>query len=111
MHLLQNYRKGVPFFFMAAAGIFSVSSVRSQYAFKPNITLNQLQNFRDTSAQYCNYSYNKKRVALVTAANVVGYGGALIALNAAWYAKFPRSGFHFFNDNAEWLQVDKAGHI
>ena len=109
MHLLQNYRKGVPFFFMAAAGIFSVTSLKAQYAFKPDVTLNQLQNFRDTPAQ-C-YSYNKKRVALVTAANVAGYGGALIALNAAWYAKFPRSGFHFFNDNAEWLQVDKAGHI
>ncbi len=27
-----------------------------------------------------------------------------------WYRKHPRSGFHFFNDNAEWLQMDKAGH-
>jgi hypothetical protein len=23
----------------------------------------------------------------------------------------PRSDFHFINDNAEWLQMDKAGHI
>ena len=34
----------------------------------------------------------------------------LIGLNAEWYAKYPRSGFHFFNDYAEWLQVDKVGH-
>jgi hypothetical protein len=27
-----------------------------------------------------------------------------------WYRKHPRSRFHFFNDNAEWLQVDKVGH-
>src|SRR5665811_2637879 len=31
-------------------------------------------------------------------------------LNTIWYSKYPRSKFHFFNDNAEWLQVDKAGH-
>ena len=56
------------------------------------------------------YPYNKKRVRLVTAANIVGYGGVLIGLNSAWYANYPRSRFHFFNDNEEWLQVDKVGH-
>ena len=57
------------------------------------------------------YPYNKKRVHLVTGANIVGYGGTLIGLNALWYAKYPRSGFHFFNDNNEWQQIDKAGHV
>ena len=47
---------------------------------------------------------------LVTVANIVGYGGVLVGLNAEWYAKYPRSSFHFFNDDAEWLQVDKTGH-
>lgn len=27
-----------------------------------------------------------------------------------WYRKHPRSRFHFFNDNGEWLQMDKIGH-
>jgi Predicted periplasmic lipoprotein (DUF2279) len=27
-----------------------------------------------------------------------------------WYRKHPRSHFHFFNDNGEWLQMDKMGH-
>jgi Predicted periplasmic lipoprotein (DUF2279) len=27
-----------------------------------------------------------------------------------WYRKHPRSHFHFFNDNGEWLQMDKVGH-
>ena len=27
-----------------------------------------------------------------------------------WYRKHPRSHFHFFNDNDEWLNMDKAGH-
>jgi hypothetical protein len=57
------------------------------------------------------YPYSKKRVHLVTGANIVGYGGTLIGLNALWYAKYPRSGFHFFNDDNEWQQIDKAGHV
>ena len=57
-----------------------------------------------------NSPYNKKRVTLVTIGNIAGYGGTLIALNAAWYSQYPKSNFHFFNDNAEWLQVDKVGH-
>ncbi|HZI69290.1 MAG TPA: DUF2279 domain-containing protein [Hanamia sp.] len=60
---------------------------------------------------FVSYPHNKKRIHLVTAANIVGYGGALVGLNAIWYAKYPRSGFHFFNDDNEWLQMDKIGHI
>lgn len=63
---------------------------------------------KDTAASY---PYNKKRVRLVTASNIIGYGGTLAALNYAWYAQYPRSGFHFFNDIHEWEQVDKAGHL
>lgn len=37
--------------------------------------------------------------------------GALIGLNQLWYADYPRSKFHFINDNAEWLQMDKIGHF
>jgi len=33
-----------------------------------------------------------------------------IGLQYLWYRKFPHSKFHFFNDNAEWLNVDKVGH-
>jgi len=31
-------------------------------------------------------------------------------LNELWYKKYPRTTLHSFNDNNEWLQVDKAGH-
>lgn len=37
--------------------------------------------------------------------------GVLVGLNQVWYADYPRSDFHFINDNAEWLQMDKAGHV
>ena len=33
-----------------------------------------------------------------------------IGLQYLWYKKFPRSRFHFFNDNDEWLNMDKVGH-
>jgi hypothetical protein len=46
----------------------------------------------------------------VAAANIIGYTGVMGVLNAAWYSQYPRSGFHFFNDDAEWLQADKVGH-
>lgn len=63
------------------------------------------------NAGYKIYPYNKKRINLMAAANITGYAGIMIGLNSLWYAKYPRSSFHFFNDDAEWLQVDKAGHM
>lgn len=63
-----------------------------------------------TAAEHNLYPYNKKRVRLVTAGNIIGYSGVMIGLNSLWYSKYPRSNFHFFNDDAEWLQVDKVGH-
>lgn len=35
----------------------------------------------------------------------------LVGLNQVWYADYPRSDFHWIDDNSEWLQMDKAGHI
>jgi hypothetical protein len=49
--------------------------------------------------------------------NIVRYGGlathvvGMIGLNELWYSQTPRTSFHFFNDAAEWKQVDKAGHF
>ena len=53
----------------------------------------------------------KHRTRTVAIANVVGYSAIMVGLNAAWYANYPRSSFHTFNDDKEWLQVDKVGHM
>lgn len=37
--------------------------------------------------------------------------GSLLALNEAWYKNFHSNTFRFFNDNTEWLQMDKLGHV
>ena len=52
-----------------------------------------------------------KRVKIVAAANIVGYGGMMAGLYAAWYKNYPQSSFHTFNDFPEWKQVDKIGHV
>ncbi|MFH0867355.1 MAG: DUF2279 domain-containing protein [Bacteroidota bacterium] len=53
---------------------------------------------------------NKKRLYSVIAAEALTVGGSLYLLNNLWYKDYPRSSFHFFNDNKEWLQMDKLGH-
>ncbi len=64
------------------------------------------------SAHYCpTQVFNKKRFTLVIGTEAALYGGSLIGLNTLWYKDYPRSSFHFFNDNEEWLQMDKIGHL
>ncbi|MES2005307.1 MAG: DUF2279 domain-containing protein [Bacteroidota bacterium] len=52
-----------------------------------------------------------KRIYLAAGISTLGYGTGLVALSNAWYKNYPQSSFHFFNDNNDWLQVDKAGHV
>ena len=52
----------------------------------------------------------QRRNAVVITETVLG-GATLVGLNQLWYADYPKSNFHFINDNAEWLQMDKIGHL
>lgn len=50
----------------------------------------------------------RKKICLWT-----GLGGTAIAhagLYQLWYKDYPSSRFHFFNDNYQWMQMDKVGH-
>ena len=58
----------------------------------------------------CNF-FHKQRFATVIGTEAVLYGSSLVGLNQLWYKDYPRSSFHFFNDNDEWLQMDKIGHM
>lgn len=53
----------------------------------------------------------KKRVTTVAISSTLVYSASLIGMNELWYKNSPRSKFHFFNDNPEWLQMDKCGHF
>jgi len=56
-------------------------------------------------------SLNKKRKNAVFVTEAVLASGALVGLNQMWYADYPKSNFHFLNDNAQWMQMDKLGHL
>jgi Predicted periplasmic lipoprotein (DUF2279) len=55
-------------------------------------------------------SYNPDRLKTVVITEVATGVAISAGLYFLWYRKHPRSHFHFFNDNAEWLQMDKIGH-
>ena len=41
---------------------------------------------------------------------IVLYSTTMYALNELWYKDYPRSSFHWIDDNSNWLQMDKIGH-
>ena len=53
---------------------------------------------------------NQKRLIAIGVGATALYSGTLIGLNELWYKQNEKSSFHFFNDNDEWLQLDKFGH-
>ncbi len=81
----------------------------------PNLSQAQIA---DTTYQYWDSAKayqpiekpNKSRIKWVAIANIAGYGGTMVGLNSTWYAQYKKTSFHSFDDNAEWLQVDKVGH-
>ena len=56
-------------------------------------------------------SLNIKRRNAVFLTEATLASGTLIALDKMWYSDYPRSSFHFNNDNNQWLQMDKMGHV
>jgi len=66
-----------------------------------------LSQTHDTS---CTEQCRQKQI-LTASALGTAYIGGMTALYELWYKDYPQSSFHFFNDNSEWLQMDKAGHI
>jgi hypothetical protein len=72
--------------------LLAFKNLHSQDFFKPSTT------------------YNSSRVTgTIIVESAIGTI-ATIGLNYLWYKKFPHSKFHLFNDNNEWLNVDKVGH-
>ncbi len=57
-----------------------------------------------------NNNFNRSRFNTVVITESIVATAGTIALHYLWYKKFPKSRFHLFNDNAEWLSMDKIGH-
>jgi uncharacterized protein YfiM (DUF2279 family) len=52
----------------------------------------------------------QRRNAVIISEAAVGTG-ALIGLNQLWYSDYEQSKFHTTNDNKDWQQMDKLGHV
>lgn len=60
-------------------------------------------------AQQDSINYKSRRVVFFASSSVL-YAGTMATLATVWYSSYEKSSFHWFNDNEEWLQMDKAGH-
>lgn len=58
----------------------------------------------------CSVSRTKRNIGIVLGTEAALYAGSMSGLYYLWYADYEQSPFHFYNDNAEWLQMDKLGH-
>ena len=67
--------------------------------------------FLHANAQKDSSSVDRKKLKTLIISSAVGYTAGLATLNHLWYKNTERQSFRFFNDNAEWKQVDKAGHF
>jgi Predicted periplasmic lipoprotein (DUF2279) len=54
---------------------------------------------------------DKKRVRGMTVLGTSCYAGMFTLLSQTWYSKYDKTKFHLFNDNHEWEQMDKVGHV
>jgi len=56
------------------------------------------------------YSFKDKKLKHLVISESAVFSLALVCLNELWYKNYPKSNFHFVNDNSSWLQMDKFGH-
>jgi uncharacterized protein YfiM (DUF2279 family) len=63
------------------------------------------------TAQSDTSTVNRKKLIIVAATTGVAYATTMALLAKTWYSEFDKEPFHWFNDNKEWMQVDKAGHF
>jgi len=54
--------------------------------------------------------FKKRKIGLGVFCTAIT-SGSLIYLNQAWYQEYNTSHFHTFDDNKEWMQMDKCGHV
>lgn len=84
--------------------VITLNALVSAHAVKANFTIPLAQHSKTDTLSYV----QKKRLCYG-----IGFGGTAIVhagLYQLWYKGYPADKFHFFNDNQEWLQIDKLGH-
>jgi hypothetical protein len=96
MNKYRNHYKSLPYLFLMTL-LLSSLSIFSQNR-PPQGLLNPSP------------AINEERIRTVVLGEVAITAAATSALYFLWYKGFKHSRFHFFNDNNEWLNMDKVGH-
>jgi hypothetical protein len=65
---------------------------------------------KDTTLKDTSTTFKPKRFYAFLGGGTIIYGSSLYLLYQLWYADYPQSKFHYFNDNNEWYGMDKLGH-
>lgn len=89
---MRRYSKGILILLAILLGFNAQAQVDKVGFFEPSPTL------------------NKKRRNAVIITESVGYVGTMAGLYKLWYEPYLGAEFHLFNDNEQWLQMDKVGH-
>ncbi len=98
MAVRTHYRYILPLILLA---IMSPAMLRAQDTLIPDHP-------DSTAGKPVNY---RARLIGVSATAGVLYLSSMTGLYYLWYADYPKSGFHTFNDCDEWMKMDKAGHF
>ena len=120
MHMVKRF---VLFILLAVFTFISASSFNynsanshSNFDFEidPFFNLDQqntsdLSNGLEYSAQNAKTGLNRS-AAIVVGTEAVIITGIMSSLYVSWYSGSETGNFHFYNDNGEWLQMDKFGH-
>ena len=56
-------------------------------------------------------SEKNKRLNSLILMELGTYSLSILGFNELWYKNYDKSSFHFINDNSNWLQMDKMGHV
>jgi Predicted periplasmic lipoprotein (DUF2279) len=81
-----------------------------RYLFVFCLLLNSFTSFAQGLFLPPSATYQPDRLKTIVITEVATGMAISAGLYFLWYRKHPRSHFHFFNDNGEWLQMDKMGH-
>ena len=91
-HPVRDERNNMRRLFLAILLIFSILGAQAQ------------DTLRDDSRV-------RRNVRIVLGTEAALYATSMTGLYFAWYADYPQSSFHFYNDNGEWMLMDKGGHL
>lgn len=98
----MSYLKNLILIYLAGLLMFHIPCKAQFNSFLPTDSVHSISSVKLSS---------NGRKWIIGSMEVGLWTGSFISLNKAWYANYPRSSFHLYNDWREWQHMDKAGHF